>query len=313
MSEENPRRAWRVLPRNLSRKWRLVLVAGLAAVALAAAPVVVQAEPTGEAEASDVDVQARPKFQLPFPCNQVWSGQTRTDHSPANAVDFNRTNDSGDPVVASAPGKVSRVGNTGGDSYGRYVYIDHGGGWETRYAHLSSQSVSVGTSVSYGTKIGEVGTTGGSTGPHLHYEQRAGGDDVKAYFNGSQAHYWGSKNYTSRNCGGNPYTPEQICGNSYKQIDSKALTSSGKTVGRIYLMYNSSNGYNCVATLKLVSLGTASSASATLQAQGGTKGSDSGKFSYYAGPVKKQAPKTCVKWGGSVGSASWESGWSHCG
>src|SRR5689334_8028936 len=41
-----------------------------------------------------------PRFQLPFPCGQVWAGQTRTNHSPANSVDFNRNNDIGDTVVA---------------------------------------------------------------------------------------------------------------------------------------------------------------------------------------------------------------------
>ena len=50
---------------------------------------------------------AAPAFQLPFPCNQVWSGQTRTDHNPQRSIDFNRTNDLGDPVVASAAGTVT--------------------------------------------------------------------------------------------------------------------------------------------------------------------------------------------------------------
>ena len=97
---------------------------------------------------------AAPNFQVPFPCNQVWEGQTRTNHSPANSVDFNRANDDGDPVVASAAGTVSRVANEGSTSYGRWVEIDHGAGWRTRYAHLSAQSVSVGQSVRIGQKIG---------------------------------------------------------------------------------------------------------------------------------------------------------------
>ncbi|HCN29747.1 MAG TPA: hypothetical protein DIT64_13580, partial [Verrucomicrobiales bacterium] len=111
-------------------------------------------------------------FQLPFPCGQVWMGETRTGHSPQLAVDFNRTNDIGDTVVASAGGTVTRVGNEGNDSYGRWIEIDHGGGYRTRYAHLSKQSVSVGQNVAQGQKIGELGNTGGSSGPHLHYEQR---------------------------------------------------------------------------------------------------------------------------------------------
>ncbi|MFD0783427.1 peptidoglycan DD-metalloendopeptidase family protein [Micromonospora azadirachtae] len=142
---------------------------------------------------------AAPTFKVPFPCGQVWSGQTRTNHSPANAVDFNRTNDSGDPVVASAPGTVDRVTDLGGTSYGKYVRISHAGGYHTYYAHLSGFNVSVGQAVGYGRVIGWVGSTGGSTGPHLHYEQRLDGGDVKVRFNGTLALYWGTKNYTSDN------------------------------------------------------------------------------------------------------------------
>lgn len=143
-----------------------------------------------------------PSFQLPFPCGQVWAGQTRTNHSPVNSVDFNRTDDIGDPVVAAAGGKVSRVANEGNVSYGRWVEIDHGGGYRTRYAHLNSQSVSVGQSVSKGQKIGTVGSTGGSSGPHLHYEVRLNGVAIKPVFNGSTALFFGTKNYTSNNsCG----------------------------------------------------------------------------------------------------------------
>ena len=138
-------------------------------------------------------------FQLPFPCNQVWSGQTRTGHSPQNSVDFNRADDLGDTVVAAAGGTVTRVSNLGNVSYGRWIEISHGSGWTTRYAHLSTQSVSAGQRVSRGQKIGTVGSTGGSTGPHLHFEQRRNGSAVRAVFNGQPAFYFGSRNYTSRN------------------------------------------------------------------------------------------------------------------
>ncbi|WP_433283102.1 peptidoglycan DD-metalloendopeptidase family protein [Micromonospora sp. CA-244673] len=146
---------------------------------------------------------AAPTFKVPFPCNQSWSGQTRSDHSPAYAVDFNRTDDLGDPVVASAPGTVDRVTDLGGTSYGKYVRIDHGNGYTTYYAHLSSFNVSVGQTVGYGRVIGYVGSTGGSTGPHLHYEQRLNGNDIQVRFNGALALYWGTKTYTSDNgCSG---------------------------------------------------------------------------------------------------------------
>jgi len=144
-----------------------------------------------------------PSFQLPFPCNQTWEGQTRTNHSPQNSVDFNRADDLGDTVVASAAGTVTRVANEGNTSYGRWVEIRHGNGFTTRYAHLSTQTVAVGQTVARGQKIGTVGSTGGSTGPHLHFEQRQNGIAVRARFNGVGALYFGSKSYKSANsCGG---------------------------------------------------------------------------------------------------------------
>lgn len=156
-----------------------------------------------DGESARLTAGTRPLFQLPFPCGQAWSGQTRTNHSPQNSVDFNRTDDEGDTVVAAAGGTVTRVENLGDTSYGRWVEIGHGSGWTTRYAHLSVQSVSVGQVVSKGQKIGNVGNTGGSTGAHLHFEERADGVAVQATFNGATALYFGTKTYTSNNsCGG---------------------------------------------------------------------------------------------------------------
>ena len=143
-----------------------------------------------------------PRFQLPFPCGQVWAGQTRTDHNPQNSVDFNRFDDFGDAVVASAAGTVTRVQNLGNVSYGRWIEIAHGNGFTTRYAHLTSQAVSVGQRVARGQRIGRVGSTGGSTGPHLHYEQRVNGTVLRARFAGAAATYFGTRNYKSANCGG---------------------------------------------------------------------------------------------------------------
>jgi hypothetical protein len=148
------------------------------------------------------ELTGAPNFQLPFPCGQVWAGQTRTNHSPVNSVDFNRADDIGDTVVAAAAGTVSRVANEGNVSYGRWIEINHGNGYATRYAHLSVQSVSVGQTVHIGQKIGAVGSTGGSTGPHLHYELRHNGVAIRPVFNGSTALFFGTKNYTSKNsCG----------------------------------------------------------------------------------------------------------------
>ncbi|MBX9709830.1 MAG: M23 family metallopeptidase [Xanthobacteraceae bacterium] len=82
----------------------------------------------------------------------------------------------GDPVRATANGKVSMAGDSGG--YGRMVEIDHGNGLATRYGHLSVIKVKVGDIIKIGQVIGEVGSTGRSTGPHLHYETRIDGEAV---------------------------------------------------------------------------------------------------------------------------------------
>ena len=79
----------------------------------------------------------------------------------------------GTPVTATASGRVSRAGWAGG--YGILVSINHGGSIETRYAHLSAIAVRPGDSVKAGQVIGYVGSTGRSTGPHLHYETRHSG------------------------------------------------------------------------------------------------------------------------------------------
>jgi len=76
----------------------------------------------------------------------------------------------GTPVRAAASGRVITAGQSGG--YGNLVEIDHGQDVVTRYGHLSSTSVAVDQTVSAGVTIGLVGSTGRSTGPHLHYETR---------------------------------------------------------------------------------------------------------------------------------------------
>lgn len=82
----------------------------------------------------------------------------------------------GTPVGAAGAGEVLYVGWRGG--YGNTVIVDHGGALATLYAHLSSISVADGQTVGVGTTVGRVGSTGYSTGPHLHFETRVDGNPV---------------------------------------------------------------------------------------------------------------------------------------
>lgn len=77
------------------------------------------------------------------------------------------------PIMATAPGVISFTGVRSG--YGNTIEIDHGGGFKTRYAHLQAISVQVGQRVAIGQRVGAMGSTGRSTGPHLHYEVWANG------------------------------------------------------------------------------------------------------------------------------------------
>ena len=79
----------------------------------------------------------------------------------------------GSPVYATADGMVSRADWF--SSYGLFISLEHGGNIQTRYGHLSRLNVAAGQSIHKGDLIGYVGTTGRSTGPHLHYEVRIAG------------------------------------------------------------------------------------------------------------------------------------------
>ncbi|MEN8172822.1 MAG: M23 family metallopeptidase, partial [Chloroflexota bacterium] len=91
------------------------------------------------------------------------------------AIDIGGT--TGDAIFAADHGVVVYAGwsNWG---YGYLIVIDHGTGWQTAYAHLSAVAVSCGQSVYQGTRIGALGNTGNSTGPHLHFEMIINGAKV---------------------------------------------------------------------------------------------------------------------------------------
>jgi len=130
--------------------------------------------------ATDVETFARKNFGFQPSSPTFTSGfGVRSDPflgRPAmhTGLDFRAA--TGDPVRATANGKVVSSGWAGG--YGRMVEIDHGNGLSTRYGHLSEIGVKVGDQIKIGQVIGAVGSTGRSTGPHLHYETRIDGDAV---------------------------------------------------------------------------------------------------------------------------------------
>ncbi|MBL4637204.1 MAG: peptidoglycan DD-metalloendopeptidase family protein [Kofleriaceae bacterium] len=82
----------------------------------------------------------------------------------------------GTKVGVSGPGVVVRAGK--GGTYGNIVIVDHGGGLETRYAHLNTINVKVGQQLATGESVGTVGATGRVTGAHLHFEVRRGGKAI---------------------------------------------------------------------------------------------------------------------------------------
>lgn len=98
-------------------------------------------------------------------------------------IDFSGSYISGKPIVSSNSGKVLHVQRTytAYRGYGMYVIVDHGGGYSTLYGHMSDIYVNAGDIVAAGTTIGAVGSTGWSTGPHLHFEIRINGNHQNPY------------------------------------------------------------------------------------------------------------------------------------
>jgi murein DD-endopeptidase MepM/ murein hydrolase activator NlpD len=146
-------------------------------------------------------------FEMPFPCGQTWTGTTYASHSPnSNSIDWNRPDDVDDAVVAAAPGTVSLAQTVDNGGYGKYVIVDHPNGDKSLYAHLNRVLVTVGQRVDQGQQIGNVGSTGSSTGPHLHFEERVSGTTVAAYFHGTK--YVMGTAQASTNCVDVPLAPD---------------------------------------------------------------------------------------------------------
>ncbi|MGK5682855.1 protein kinase domain-containing protein [Actinoplanes sp. URMC 104] len=108
-----------------------------------------------------------------------------------------------------------------------------------------------------------------------------------------------------------PADPEEVCGDGFEVLDRASLRSGGATVGRVYLL-RGEGGNNCVVTVKTTGVGTPSPMSAYLELEGRDRADRTGTFDSHAGPVTAAAPATCVKWGGSIDDATYDSDFEHC-
>lgn len=138
----------------------------------------------------DLDIERSPQPQLaisvavpsrmPVDNATMTSGYGMRDHpvlrKRANHKGIDLAAPTGTPIYATADGTIERANWF--SSYGNYIQIGHGNAIETRFAHLSRIVVSDGQKVRKGDLIGYVGSTGRSTGPHLHYEVRIDGRAV---------------------------------------------------------------------------------------------------------------------------------------
>ena len=155
-----------------------------------------------------------------------------------------------DYIVAFDSGKVTYAGYNGG--YGNVVYIDHGNGYQTRYAHQQYLSVKVGDYVNKGDILGFMGATGNVTGPHVHFEVRINGNTVNPYdyvFNGktfdTSIGYTGIITYQGY-CGGKWQDEVNKCDNTdngYAGIYGQALTGlrAKPQYGKIYIQVSPLN------------------------------------------------------------------------
>ncbi len=195
----------------------------LAAVVLCAASVLVAAPP---AEA----VGPRPAFQIPFRCGERWRAFTRSGHP---AIDWNfgtGSDDLGKTVTAAAAGTAVPKYHS---AYGYYVDIDHGGGWVTRYAHLLSSGRASGD-VAQGEPIGRVGSTGSSTSPHLHWEQRAGDVAQNTLTADGKILDADGRTYSSRNClRRDPFLSGDVDGDGIDDLVARFVGSDGSSTIRI--------------------------------------------------------------------------------
>jgi len=130
-------------------------------------------------QAAEIAASGAPHFVLPVAGRPSSGYGLRADPVHGGTVNhpgFDLAAAAGSQVTAAAGGTVVHAGPAG--TYGNLVTVRHDNGFETRYAHLSAIDVKVGDVVEPGCDLGKVGTTGYSTGPHLHFEVRRGGQPI---------------------------------------------------------------------------------------------------------------------------------------
>jgi murein DD-endopeptidase MepM/ murein hydrolase activator NlpD len=132
-----------------------------------------QAAERAAAEQAAAEAAAAPKFARPG-VGRLTSGFGNRWGRLHAGIDL--AAGTGSPIRAAAEGVVESTGNEGG--YGQTIRIQHADGTQTLYAHLSAITVGAGQQVAAGEEIGREGNTGASTGPHLHFEVRIGGNPV---------------------------------------------------------------------------------------------------------------------------------------
>ncbi|MEV4770469.1 M23 family metallopeptidase [Micromonospora humida] len=236
---------------------RLTLAtAGVAVLAIAGAAIVV----TTPAQAAG----PRPNFQMPVPCGETWRMATYYGHDDYDIdLTFTGGASNGRPILASASGTVSFAG--WGSGGGWHVIIEHGGGWRTLYLHMiETPMVAAGQGVSTGQQLGRVGSTGNSTGPHLHYEQVRDGVKTESYFNGVPSGITSdgspstgplyisgptspARNMTSQNCGqaANRQVYESGSHSGWQMLPVNSITGSATAamvMGTNKLLYTVNNG-----------------------------------------------------------------------
>lgn len=158
-------------PDNL-REGSLILLPGARPIPVAPPPA--ESTPEPAPDASTEPAAAPAPAAPPQPAGWLWpaTGRITNTFSPRHPLGIDISMVVGTPIIAAAGGQAVFVGGNPCCSYGSHVILDHGDGYETLYAHLSRFAVANGEWVAPGQVIGWSGSSGRSTGPHLHFEIR---------------------------------------------------------------------------------------------------------------------------------------------